>query len=141
MTNRHAVIGQYPDVFSGAVIRNPVISLGELSYSDIPDWYYEEAGIRFTPKSLITPGVYEKLYKGSPIAYVDAVKTPVLLAMGEVDLRVATTQIKTYYHALKGRGKDVTMYAFPDNAHGLEGVEAGRVQVEAVVAFFHKHRQ
>ncbi|KAI0077008.1 alpha beta-hydrolase [Panus rudis PR-1116 ss-1] len=134
------LIGQYPDVFSGAVIRNPVISVGELSYSDIPDWYYEEASIPFKPTSIVTPDVYEKLFKLSPIAYVDAVKTPVWLAMGEVDLRVATTQIKTYYHALKARGRDVTMFAFPNNAHGLEGVEAGRAQVEAITAFLNKHR-
>ena len=41
--NATTVIGQYPDLFSGAVLRNPVISLGDVWSTDIPDWYFEES--------------------------------------------------------------------------------------------------
>ena len=72
-------------MFSGAVLRNPVISLGELSYSDIPDWYLEESGIHYTSTSLVTPDLYQKLWSMSPISYVDQVECPVILAIGDKD--------------------------------------------------------
>lgn len=117
------MIGQYPDFFSGAVLRNPVISLGELSYSDIPDWYFEESGIRYTPTSLVTPELYQKLWAMSPISYVDNVRCPIILMIGDKDQRVATTQGRSYYHALKGRGKDVQMLCFKDDIHPIDSVE------------------
>jgi dipeptidyl aminopeptidase/acylaminoacyl peptidase len=117
------VIGQYPDFFSGAVLRNPVISLGEVSYSDIPDWYFEESGIHYTPTSLVTPELYEKLWVMSPISHVDNVRCPVILMIGDKDQRVPTTQGRSYYHALKGRGKDVQMLCFKDDIHPIDSVE------------------
>ncbi|KAJ8475496.1 hypothetical protein ONZ45_g15588 [Pleurotus djamor] len=130
------LIGQYPDVFTAAALRNPVISVGELSTSDIPDWYYSEFGLPYTPKSLITPEVYETLFKASPTAYVDEVKAKVLLLIGGSDLRVAPTQGVGYYHALKGRGKKVKMLWFEGEGHPLEGVEATRVGYEVVLDWF-----
>ncbi|CAL1698482.1 unnamed protein product [Somion occarium] len=118
------LIGQFPDVFSASVLRNPVISLGEISTSDIPDWYYEEAGLPFHAESLMTPEAYSKLYQMSPIAYVDRVQSPVLLGVGEKDLRVAPTQSKAYFHALKA-----------------QGVEAGGITADASLALFNKYRK
>ncbi|KAK7684467.1 hypothetical protein QCA50_012414 [Cerrena zonata] len=135
------LIGRYPDIFSAGVLRNPVISLGELSISDIPDWYYEESGVEFLSDTLMTPELYTKLYQMSPIAHVDNVRCPVLLCMGEVDLRVAPTQALTYFHALKGRKKDVTMICFKEDAHGLESVEASAVCADAILALFNRYRK
>ncbi|KAH7927715.1 alpha beta-hydrolase [Leucogyrophana mollusca] len=125
------LIGQYPDVFQAAVLANPVISCGEISTSDIPDWYFAEFGLSFEPDTLLTPETYKKLFNASPIAHVDKVRTPVLLAIGEDDLRVAPTQGRGYYHALKGRGKQVEMLTFPKETHPIDGVEASRVWWEA----------
>ena len=130
------MIGQFPDTFSGAVLRNPVISLGEVSYSDIPDWYYEESGVQYTTTSLMTPEIYQKVFAMSPIAHVDAVRTPVVLLIGEKDQRVATTQGKNYYHALKGRGKEVEMLCFKDDIHAIDSVEGARVTYEASKKLF-----
>jgi dipeptidyl aminopeptidase/acylaminoacyl peptidase len=125
------VIGQYPDLFNAAVMRNPVISAGELTGSDIPDWIYTEFGLDFSPEALMTPATYRKLFEASPIAHVDRVRAPVLLLLGEDDLRVVPTQGMRFYHALKGREKIVDMLTFPKETHPLEGVEAARVSWEA----------
>ena len=125
------VIGQYPDVFSAAVIRNPVISCGEISSTDIPDWYFAEFGLPYDSTTLMTPSLYATLFAASPISYVDNVRAKVLLLLGEVDLRVAPTNSLTYYHALKGRDKVVEMLEFPKDSHPLDSVEASRISWEA----------
>ncbi|KAI5984636.1 Alpha/Beta hydrolase protein [Pisolithus albus] len=131
------LIGQYPDVFSAAVLRNPVISAGELAASDIPDWAYGEFGVDFGPGAHMNPESFAKLYSASPIAHVDKVHTPVLLLIGEDDLRVPISQGKGYYHVLRGSGKaPVEMLVFPKESHPLDGVEAARVSVEAARDWF-----
>lgn len=126
-----SVIGQFPDSFGAAVIRNPVISAAEPSTSDIPDWSFEEFGIPFQKTTIMTPELFEKLYRMSPIAHIDAVRAPVLLLVGEDDQRAAPTQAINYYHALKGRGKAVDMFCFPKESHPLDGVEAAKISWEA----------
>ncbi|KAH7927981.1 alpha beta-hydrolase [Leucogyrophana mollusca] len=126
------LIGQYPDMFNAAVLRNPVVSIGELPcVSDIPDWCYAEFALPFTPRTLMTPEIYQTLYDASPIAHVDNVRTPVLLCLGEDDHRVPPVQGLRYYHALKGRGRVVDVLSFPKECHPIEGVEAARVCWEA----------
>ncbi|KAG0694260.1 Alpha/Beta hydrolase protein [Suillus ampliporus] len=125
------LIGQYPNLFNAAVMRNPVISAGELTGSDIPDWIYAEFGLEFTPQSLMTPAIFQKLFEASPIAHVDRVRAPVLLLLGEDDLRAVPTQGMRFYHALKGRDRRVEMLMFPKETHPLDGVEAARVSWEA----------
>ena len=133
------MIGQYPEFFSATVIRNPVIATGEIaSVSDIPDWAFAEFGTSFGPRTTITPDVFEKLQKASPIAHVDAVKAPVLLLTGEMDQRVPPSQSKNYYYALKGRGKEVELLMFPGNGHALDSVEAELVGWEASRDWFAK---
>ncbi|KAH7911153.1 Alpha/Beta hydrolase protein [Hygrophoropsis aurantiaca] len=126
------LIGQYPDTFKAAVMRNPVISMGELPcLSDIPDWGYAEMGLPFTPDSIVTPEIYKLLYDASPIAHIEKVKTPVLLLIGEDDHRVPPSQGVGYYYALKGRSRPVAALTFPKESHPLDGVEAARVGWEA----------
>ena len=133
----NTVIGQYPDFFSAVVLQNPVISVGEMaSVSDIPDWAYAEFGISFGPRSLLTSDIFEKLQKASPIAHVDAVKAPVLLLVGDIDQRVPPSQSKIYYHALKGRGKEVEMLMFPGDGHSLDSVETELVSWETIRNWF-----
>lgn len=131
------VIGQYPLFFSAAVMRNPVISVGEmLSVSDIPDWTYWEFGLPFGPTSTLTTQTFDTLQKASPISYVDAVSTPVLLQIGEIDRRVPPTQGINYYYSLKGRGKEVEMDVYPGNGHSLDLVEAELAVFESTREWF-----
>ncbi|TFK33329.1 Alpha/Beta hydrolase protein [Crucibulum laeve] len=155
------LIGQFPDMFSAAVMRNPVISAGEISTTDIPDWYFSEFGLNYSISSsksevfrdnvhptrapLITPEVFVKLHQVSPMAHVEAVRVPVLLLIGGVDQRVSPTQGKDYYHALKGLrvvGKGdakVEMLIFDSDSHPLDSVEASKVGFEAGVDWFEEN--
>ncbi|KAH0833856.1 Alpha/Beta hydrolase protein [Lanmaoa asiatica] len=125
------LIGQHPDVFSAAVMRNPVISAGELCASDISDWPFREFGLQSEAGTYVTPDSFATLYAASPIAHANRVKTPVLIMLGEDDLRVPPTQGKGYYHVLKGKGRVVEMLVFPKETHPIDGVEAARVSFEA----------
>ncbi|KAF5376688.1 hypothetical protein D9615_007841 [Tricholomella constricta] len=155
------LIGQHPSMFSAAVMRNPVTSAGEISTSDIPDWYYAEFGLEYSLASspsaaedpstvpdrkskasappIMTPELYERVHRASPIAHVDAVRAAVLLLIGAADLRVAPTQGIEYYHALRQRAREGTridMLVFHGESHPLDGVEAARVGWEAARDFF-----
>jgi len=121
-------------------MRNPVISCGEISTTDIPDWYFAEFGYPYDPTTIMTPSIYAALYAASPISYIDKVRAKVLLLLGEADLRVAPTNALTYYHALKGRGKMVEMLAFPKDSHPLDGVETARISWEAKRDWFNAAR-
>ncbi|KIJ61708.1 hypothetical protein HYDPIDRAFT_115515 [Hydnomerulius pinastri MD-312] len=131
------LVGQYPDVFKAAIMQNPVTSLGEfVSSSDVPDWLYAEMGLPYSPGACVTPEAYKTFYEASPIAYVDKVRTPVLLIIGEDDRRVPPTQGKNYFHALKGRGRQVEILTFPGIGHALDGVDAFRIYHEATRDWF-----
>ncbi|KAF9230863.1 hypothetical protein BU15DRAFT_56780, partial [Melanogaster broomeanus] len=105
-----------------STMQNPVTSLGEFaSSSDIPDFPLVEMGIPYAPGTCVpvTPDVYKTLYEASPIAHVDSVRTPVLVIIGEGDRRVPPTQGRNYFHALKGRGREVEMLTFPGEEHAF----------------------
>jgi dipeptidyl aminopeptidase/acylaminoacyl peptidase len=134
------VIGQYRDFFA-AVMRNPEINIGSsFATSDIPDWGMVECGIPYSPETVVTPVLYKRLYEASPIAHIANVRAPVLLFIGDADLRVPTSQGRDYYHALKARGKEVEMLWFPENNHALDKVEAERVSWEAQWEWFEKRK-
>ncbi|PPQ76639.1 hypothetical protein CVT24_011784 [Panaeolus cyanescens] len=124
------LIGQFPDFFSAAIMRNPVISAGNVYNTDIPDWYFSEFGLEYPLSSSalaqIIPGGqgidsdfplpgnkryppilsaedYGKLQQMSPVTYIDNIRVPVLLLIGAVDRRVAPAQGIEFYHALRGR--------------------------------------
>lgn len=85
------LISRYPDIYSAAILRNPVITCGEVAGTDIPDWYFAEFGLQndfpiqssapFSSRSLamksptiphfdlaphVTPHIFEVLYEASP---------------------------------------------------------------------------
>jgi acylaminoacyl-peptidase len=85
------LISRYPDIYSAAILRNPVVTCGEVAGTDIPDWYFAEFGfqdeypIKSSPPSSalsttlnasslrdhilapqITPRVFGRLYAASP---------------------------------------------------------------------------
>jgi acylaminoacyl-peptidase len=75
--------------------------------TDIPDWcVFETFGKEreeFDFKLIGSPEVYAKLFEKSPIYHVDKVKTPTLLMIGQVDLRVPPSQGVEFYKALLAR--------------------------------------
>ncbi|KAJ6620498.1 Alpha/Beta hydrolase protein [Mycena sp. CBHHK59/15] len=156
------LIGQFPEMFTAAVIRNPVISTHAMS-SDIPDWYFNEWNIEYpiysSPSAVpegqeasralpprMGPALFQKLFPTSPMAQVDAVRAHVLLFLGGSDLRVTPTQGLDYYHALKGNARNlrenqkIEMHWFDNEGHSLDGVEANRIVWESSVKWLDAYR-
>jgi len=61
----------------------------------------------------------ELLWKHSPIAYVQQVRTPILILHGEQDLRCPIEQGEQYYIALKRLGRKTRLVRFPGASHDL----------------------
>ena len=137
--------------------------MGELSTTDIPDWYFSEFGIKYSISAisnydqqstsppprppLVTGEISSKLQLASPIVHLDAIQAPVLLLVGAADRRVAPTHGVEFYHALKGRyaaegvdvggvKKKVEMLIFEGESHPLDGVEAAQATFEATKEWF-----
>ncbi|KAJ7764324.1 Alpha/Beta hydrolase protein [Mycena metata] len=155
------LISQFPEVFTAAFIRNPVIFTDAFS-SDIPDWYFNEWNIEYpiysSPQGFPsntdnkralpprwTPAKSQETFASAPIAYVDSVTAHVLLHLGGSDLRVTPAQGVEYYHALKGNARnrrpeqEIEMYWFEKEGHSLDGVKANRIVWETSHDWLNKY--
>lgn len=61
----------------------------------------------------------EKLWKHSPLAYVDNVETPLLILHSEKDYRCPIEQAEQLFITLKRLGKDTKFVRFPEENHEL----------------------
>lgn len=76
--------------------------------SDIPDWCFIETGYEiFNFKNLGDPEAYKKMFECSPMKYVDNIRTPLLIALGEKDRRVPWRQGHELRRSLIARGATV----------------------------------
>ena len=119
------LIGQFPDMFRAAALRNPVTNLPAMvTTSDIPDWCYTEglgaAAYDFSSVTPIAAQSLATLHARSPIAYVQRVRTPTLLLLGMQDRRVPPSQGLEYYHLLKSRKVPVRVLTFPEDMHAID---------------------
>ncbi|USK36501.1 S9 family peptidase (plasmid) [Bacillus sp. F19] len=86
----------------------------------------------------------ETLWKFSPLAYVDNVKTPLLLLHNENDLRCPMEQAEQFYSHIKRRGGEVELVRIPNASHGLlqYGKPALRIaRLKTIIDFVNKHLQ
>lgn len=137
------LIGQFPDLFKAAICRNPVINIASMvGSSDIPDWCFIETGYEiFNFKNLGDPDAYKKMFECSPIKYVDNIRTPILIALGEKDRRVPWRQGHELRRSLLARGACVKTLVYPDDCHPLDSADA---QCDSFVQFydwFYQHLQ
>ncbi|EPT24889.1 acylaminoacyl-peptidase, putative [Toxoplasma gondii ME49] len=116
------LIGQFPDLFAAASTRNPVTNLASMVVeSDIPDWCAAEGLHRkFHPSFGLTENDIVALYKASPVAYAQHVKTPLLLGIGSADLRVPACQGIAFHKMLLGQGSSTRLLFYPDEDHRID---------------------
>lgn len=117
------LIGQAPDKFAAAAVRNPVCNLALMvGTSDIPDWCFVET---FGSKGLSTyteapsPQLLSFFHEKSPISHLPKVKTPTLFLLGAKDLRVPVTNGLQFARALKEKGVVVKVMVFPEDIHPI----------------------
>lgn len=123
------LIGQYPELFKVAAMRNPVTNIATMTTAtDIPDWcYVESLGIDSYDWSKFRGPTKEDLtvmWDASPIAHIDNVKAPTLIAIGNADKRVPPSQGVEYYHALRSKGVDTKLLMYNEDDHAIDRVQS-----------------
>lgn len=127
----------HTDRFKAAVTQRSISNW--LSFFGVSD-----IGYTFTVRELEGDPVHdtEKLWKFSPLAYVDNVKTPLLILHSEQDMRCPIEQGEQLYVALKRARKEVEMVRFPGANHELS--RSGRpvlrvVRLKHILRWFDAH--
>lgn len=120
-------IGQHPDLFRVAAMRNPVTNVATMvTPTDIPDWpYVETYGVGYYNWAQFRGPSREELAKMwdcSPIAHVDNVVAPTLVALGMSDYRVPPSQGMEYYHTLRSKGVKTKLLVYDADDHAIDGV-------------------
>jgi dienelactone hydrolase len=127
-------IGTEPGVWTAAVAGVPVADY-VAAYED------EMEPLRAFDRSLFggSPEEVPEIYRASsPLTYVDAVTTPVLVVAGENDPRCPIRQIDNYLAALDARGATHEVYRY-DAGHGSLVVEERIVQMRLELEFVARH--
>ena len=126
-------LGTYPDRFVAGVAGVPV--------GDYMGSYDESApALQAYDRSLcggVVHDIPEFIAERSPITYVDQVRAPVLVLVGENDTRCVPGQVYSYVHALKKAGGDVEVYSY-GTGHSSYVVEEELRQWGAVVDFLQR---
>jgi len=98
--------------FAAAASIKPVINWMTMALAGDIGQYVRRHWIRQDPWS--NP---EAFLKFSPIRYMDKVKTPTLVMVGEEDYRTPTWEAEQFYTALKMRGVDTALIRVPGAPH------------------------
>jgi acylaminoacyl-peptidase len=140
------LIGQHPDTFCAAALRNPVTNIPAMAgVTDIPDWCFVEtlgpgaSSYDFQRHNPANADVLAKMFACSPVAHIDKVRTPALLCIGAVDRRVPQSQGIEYYSLLKSRGVPSRMLLFPEDCHAIDKPCSEAEHFVAIAEWFQKY--
>ena len=138
------LIGQHPDMFQVAALRNPVTNIATMTTAtDIPDWcYIETFGLGSYDWSKFQGATKEQLaqmWDASPIAYASNVKAPTLVALGNSDKRVPPSQGIEYYHSLRSKGVDTKLLMYEEDDHAIDKVKSESDHWINIKHWFDKH--
>jgi len=103
-------------------MRNPVTNIASMITStDIPDWCLSEVMGEYDQSQFRGPTLNQitKMYEMSPICLVHNVKTPTLIALGMIDLRVPPSQGLEWFHSLRSQGVPTKLLKYPNDCHSL----------------------
>jgi dipeptidyl aminopeptidase/acylaminoacyl peptidase len=116
--------------FDAACVNRGIVDLPALwAQSDVHR--YREFEFRGRPWE--TPG----LWRGSsPIEFIDRVRTPTLIIVGENDRRTPVAQMQALYQSLKSLGVPVQMARYPREGHGLREPRHRADELERLRAWF-----
>jgi dipeptidyl aminopeptidase/acylaminoacyl peptidase len=84
----------------------------------------------------------DRYWRGSPLAHVESIHTPLLIVHGDTDLRCPVDQADQLFVALKVLGRDVEYVRYPEASHGLSrtGTPSLRLdRLERYLGWFEKH--
>jgi dipeptidyl aminopeptidase/acylaminoacyl peptidase len=126
-------LGIFPDRFAAGVAGVPV---GDYmaSYDD------SAPSLQAYDRSLLGGVVHDLpdlVRERSPITYVEQVRAPVLVQVGENDTRCVPEQVDNYVNALRGVGGDVEVYRYGEG-HSSYIVEEELSQWRAVLEFLRR---
>ncbi len=82
------------------------------------------------------------LWKHSPVAYADQIRTPLLILHSDLDYRVPVCEAEQLFAALKRLGRDVVLLRYPREGHELSrsGEPEHRVdRIKRIVDWFDRH--
>ncbi len=104
------------DRFAAAASVKPVINWMTMALAADIAQYVRRHWIRSDPWT--DPEAFLKL---SPIRYVDKVRTPTLVMVGEEDFRTPTWEAEQFYTGLKMNGVETALIRIPGASHGITG--------------------
>ena len=137
-------IGQFPNLYKAAALRNPVINLPSmLTATDIPDWCFVEAlGCGYYNWKEYRRASKEEMdimWEASPIKHAMAVVTPTLIALGMEDKRVPPSQGLEFYYVLRANGVTTSLIQYENDDHAIDKAASEADHWINVKKFFDEH--
>eukprot|EP00871_Galdieria_phlegrea_P002550 jgi/Galph1/3296/GphlegSOOS_G1986.1 len=114
---------QYPSFFRTAVLRNPVTNIVSMHAStDIRDWCFTELGLpsqKSKPFLAVNSDILQRMWKHSPISYVQQCRAATLMLLGGSDRRVPPSQGMEWYQILTSQKVPTRLLWYPNSDHSL----------------------
>ncbi len=104
--------------------------------------YYGTNGIDQWMLPFFGKTLYEdrKAYEDvSAVNFITKAKTPTFIYVGERDIEVPPTQSVEYWHGLRDQGVPTSLVIYPDEGHGIRGVENAADVRARTLAWFDKY--